>query len=45
MMNPSHSIYRGMKRAGIDFVTSVPCINLQELLQCSRDDSSPDRDP
>ena len=32
MMNPSHSIYRGMKRAGIDFVTSVPCVNLQQLL-------------
>jgi sulfopyruvate decarboxylase subunit alpha len=31
-MNPSHSIYRGLKRAGIDFATSVPCVNLQELL-------------
>lgn len=32
MMNPSHSIYRGLKRAGIDFAASVPCINLQQLL-------------
>ena len=31
-MNPSLSIYRGLKRAGIDFTTSVPCVNLQELL-------------
>ena len=32
MMNPSLSIYRGLKRAGIDFATSVPCVNLQQLL-------------
>jgi sulfopyruvate decarboxylase subunit alpha len=32
MMNPSLAIYRGLKRAGIDFATSVPCVNLQELL-------------
>ncbi|MHB8118140.1 MAG: sulfopyruvate decarboxylase subunit alpha [Methanothrix sp.] len=31
-MNPSLAVYQGMKRAGINFVTSVPCINLQELL-------------
>ena len=31
-MNPSLAIYRGLKRAGIDFATSVPCVNLQELL-------------
>jgi sulfopyruvate decarboxylase subunit alpha len=30
--NPSEAVYRGMKRAGVDFVASVPCINLQELL-------------
>ena len=32
MMTPSLSIYRGLKRAGIDFATSVPCVNLQQLL-------------
>lgn len=31
-MNPSLAVYRGMRRVGIDFVTSVPCVNLQELL-------------
>ena len=29
MMNPSLAVYRGLKRAGIDFATSVPCVNLQ----------------
>jgi sulfopyruvate decarboxylase subunit alpha len=31
-MNPSFAVYQGMKRAGINLVTSVPCVNLQELL-------------
>jgi sulfopyruvate decarboxylase subunit alpha len=31
-MNPSLAVFRGLKRAGIDFATSVPCVNLQELL-------------
>jgi sulfopyruvate decarboxylase subunit alpha len=31
-MNPSLTIYRGLKHAGIDFVISVPCVNLQKLL-------------
>lgn len=31
-MNPSIAVYRGLKNAGIDFATSVPCVNLQELL-------------
>jgi sulfopyruvate decarboxylase subunit alpha len=31
-MNPSIAVYRGLKRAGIDFAASVPCVNLQELL-------------
>jgi sulfopyruvate decarboxylase subunit alpha len=38
-MNPSLAVYQGMKRAGINFVTSVPCINLQELLALVGDDS------
>ena len=32
MMTPSLAIYRGLKRAGIDFAASVPCVNLQQLL-------------
>ncbi len=31
-MNPSLAVYQGMLRSGIDFATSVPCVNLQELL-------------
>ncbi|HII07631.1 MAG TPA: sulfopyruvate decarboxylase subunit alpha [Methanotrichaceae archaeon] len=31
-INPTEAVYGGMKRAGIDFVASVPCVNLQELL-------------
>ncbi|MDD2836443.1 MAG: sulfopyruvate decarboxylase subunit alpha [Methanothrix sp.] len=31
-MNPSLTVYRGLKHAGINFATSVPCVNLQELL-------------
>ena len=31
-MNPSLAVFQGMKRAGINFATSVPCVNLQELL-------------
>ena len=30
--NPSEAVYKGIKRAGVDFVASVPCVNLQELL-------------
>lgn len=32
-MGPSHAVYSGLKLAGIDFVASVPCINLCELLE------------
>jgi len=31
-MNPSLAVYCGLKLAGINFATSVPCVNLQELL-------------
>ncbi len=31
-VSPSEAVYRGMKVAGVDFVASVPCVNLQELL-------------
>jgi len=32
-MYSSGAIYSGLKRAGIDFVTSVPCVNLGPLLK------------
>jgi sulfopyruvate decarboxylase subunit alpha len=37
-INPSLAVYRGLKRARIDFTASVPCINLQELLRLVSDD-------
>jgi sulfopyruvate decarboxylase subunit alpha len=38
IMKPSLAVYRGLKRAGIDFAASVPCINLQQLLHQVEDD-------
>jgi sulfopyruvate decarboxylase subunit alpha len=32
MIDPSQTIYCGLKLAGINFATSVPCINLGKLL-------------
>ncbi|MGD0952492.1 MAG: sulfopyruvate decarboxylase subunit alpha [Methanotrichaceae archaeon] len=32
-INPSFAVYSGLKSSGIDFVASVPCINLQQLLK------------
>ncbi len=37
-MDPSLSVYRGLKRAGISFAASVPCINLQRLLDLVKGD-------
>jgi sulfopyruvate decarboxylase TPP-binding subunit len=31
-MDTSLAVYLGMKRAGINFATSVPCVNLDEGL-------------
>lgn len=31
-INPSFAVYSGLKNSGIDFVASVPCVNLQQLL-------------
>lgn len=31
-MTPSKAVYNGIKDAGIDFIVSVPCINLRELI-------------
>lgn len=32
-ISPSEAVYKGMKGAEIDFVVSVPCVNLQELIR------------
>jgi len=37
-MNPSLAVYRGLRRAGINLATSVPCVNLQELLTLVEND-------
>ncbi|MDM7940483.1 MAG: sulfopyruvate decarboxylase subunit alpha [Methanothrix sp.] len=37
-MNPSIAVYRGLKRAGINFAASVPCVNLQQLLRLVGED-------
>ncbi|MDD4579931.1 MAG: sulfopyruvate decarboxylase subunit alpha [Methanothrix sp.] len=37
-MNPSLAVYRGLKRASINLATSVPCVNLQELLALVEND-------
>ena len=31
-MNSSEIIYKGIKDSGINFIVSVPCANLKELL-------------
>lgn len=30
--SPSTAVLRGMKKAGVDFVVSVPCVNLKDLI-------------
>lgn len=37
-INPSYAVYSGLKSSGIDFVASVPCINLQQLLNLVHSD-------
>lgn len=37
--NPSIAVLQGMKKAGVDFVVSVPCVNLKDLI------SMVDKDP
>lgn len=37
-MDPTLAVYRGLKRAGIDFAASVPCVNLQWLLDLVSED-------
>lgn len=37
-MDSSEAIYNGLKEAGIDFVVSVPCVNLTKLLKLIDED-------
>ena len=39
-MDSSQAVYDGLKEAGIDFVVSVPCVNLgklMEMVECDPD--------
>lgn len=37
-MDSTDVIYNGLKEAGIDFIVSVPCVNLKRLLELIDDD-------
>ncbi|MBZ9571419.1 sulfopyruvate decarboxylase subunit alpha [Methanobrevibacter sp. TMH8] len=37
-MDSSEAVYQGLKSAGIDFIVSVPCINLGKILELIDDD-------
>lgn len=37
-MDSSQAVYNGLKKAGIDFIVSVPCVNLGKLLEMIDDD-------
>ena len=37
-MDSSEAIYNGLKDAGIDFIVSVPCVNLSKLLEMIDED-------
>ena len=37
-MDSSEAIYQGLKSAGIDFIVSVPCINLGKILEIVEED-------
>ena len=37
-MDSTEAIYDGLKDAGIDFIVSVPCVNLSKLLNMIDDD-------
>jgi len=38
MLDSSESIYQGLKNAGIDFIVSLPCINLAKLIELVEED-------
>ncbi|MDL2246731.1 sulfopyruvate decarboxylase subunit alpha [Methanobrevibacter sp. OttesenSCG-928-K11] len=37
-MDTSEAVYKGIKNAGIDFIVSLPCVNLSKLLIMVEDD-------
>lgn len=37
-MDSSEAVYQGLKSAGIDFIVSVPCVNLGKILELIDDD-------
>ena len=37
-MDSTEAIYRGIKNAGIDFIVTVPCINLKKLIEMVEED-------
>lgn len=37
-MDSSEAVYKGIKNAGINFIVSVPCVNLKKLLNLIDDD-------
>ena len=39
-MDSTEAIYNGLKDAGIDFIVSVPCVNLSKLLNMIDEDDS-----
>ena len=39
MMDSSEAIYDGLKDIGIDFIVSVPCVNLSKILNMIDDDT------
>ena len=38
-MDSSEAVYDGLKDAGVDFIVSVPCVNLTKILNMIDDDS------
>ena len=38
MMDSSEAIYNGLKDAGIDFIVSIPCVNLSKILDMLDED-------
>jgi sulfopyruvate decarboxylase subunit alpha len=38
MIDSTQSIYQGLKKAGIDFIVSLPCINLAKLIELIDED-------
>ena len=37
-MDPATSVFNGLKKSGIDLITTVPCANLKEVILMLEDD-------